>query len=41
MIKLIEAVEDLKRELDIPPTIREILGAEPGKEQEFMARLDT
>jgi len=34
--KLIEAVEDLKQKLDIPPTIRE---AWPGEEAEFMSRV--
>ncbi|EFN53515.1 hypothetical protein CHLNCDRAFT_58567 [Chlorella variabilis] len=38
VIKLIEAVEELKRQCDIPPTIRDILGAD--KEGEYMAALD-
>lgn len=38
VIALIEAVEALKAKLDIPPTIRDVLGA--GREQEFMSHLD-
>jgi acetaldehyde dehydrogenase/alcohol dehydrogenase len=34
VIKLIEAVEDLKAQLDVPPTIKEIVGAE--KEDLYM-----
>lgn len=38
VIKLIEAVEELKREVDIPSTIKEIMG--PNREAEYMAGLD-
>lgn len=38
VIRLIEAVEALKKEVDIPPTIREIVGAD--KEAAYMAALD-
>lgn len=39
VMHLIEAVEELKRQCDIPPTIREIVGAD--KEAEYMAALET
>jgi alcohol dehydrogenase class IV len=35
VVKLIEAVEDLKRQLDVPATIREVVGAD--KEELYMA----
>jgi len=38
VIRLIEKVEELKAVLDIPPTIREIVGA--AKEGEYLASLD-
>lgn len=38
VVRLIGAVEDLKRKLDIPPTIREIVGAE--REQEYLVSSD-
>lgn len=38
VIALIEAVEALKAKLDIPPTIRDVLGS--GREQEFVSQLD-
>lgn len=39
VIKLIEAVEALKKQVDIPATLQEVLGAE--KEGEYMASLNT
>lgn len=38
VINLIEAIEELKAEVDIPPTIKEIIGAE--REAEYLASLD-
>ncbi len=38
VMKLIEAVEQLKRDCDVPPTLKEIIGAD--KEAEYMAALD-
>ncbi|KAI7843832.1 hypothetical protein COHA_002730 [Chlorella ohadii] len=39
VIKLIEAVEDLKRQCGIPPTIKDVIGAD--KEKEYMDSLET
>ncbi|GIM11511.1 hypothetical protein Vretimale_14988 [Volvox reticuliferus] len=39
VIKLIEAVEDLKKKVDIPATIKEILN-DPAKDEEYHQRLD-
>lgn len=39
VIKLIEAIEELKRKCDVPPTIKEILGSEDVGRQ-YMAALD-
>ena len=38
MIKLIEAIEALKKDLDIPATLKEVIGEH--REAEFMASLD-
>ncbi|KXZ52653.1 hypothetical protein GPECTOR_9g698 [Gonium pectorale] len=40
VIKLIEAVENLKKQCDVPPTIKEILD-DPNKDVEYLARLET
>lgn len=37
MIKLIEAVEKLKAECDVPPTIKEFIGDKPEKEWFYMS----
>ncbi len=40
VVALIEAVEELKRQCDVPPTIREILNSAEAEEQ-FLARTAT
>ena len=40
-MKLIEAIEELKKKVDIPETIREVLQAGATTEAEFIARVDT
>ena len=41
VMKLIEAIEELKKKVDIPETIREVLQAGATTEAEFIARVDT
>lgn len=40
VVKLIEAVENLKKQCDVPSTIKEIF-SDPTKEALFLARVET
>jgi acetaldehyde dehydrogenase/alcohol dehydrogenase len=40
VVKLIEAVEELKKKVDIPPTIKEIFDNDPAKGEDYLQRLD-
>lgn len=40
VVKLIEAVEDLKRQCDVPATIKEIFN-DPAKDAEYLQRVET